>query len=55
MIEVHNDPEKALSDGPQALLPDQFEEMMIQIMLIILREGMKKLIIKISLQIDIKV
>lgn len=31
MIEVHNDPEKALSDGPQALLPDQFEEMMIQI------------------------
>jgi 3-deoxy-7-phosphoheptulonate synthase len=31
MIEVHNDPEKALSDGPQALLPDQFSELMIQI------------------------
>ena len=28
MVEVHHDPEKALSDGPQALLPDQFEEMM---------------------------
>ncbi|MEC9097432.1 MAG: 3-deoxy-7-phosphoheptulonate synthase [Planctomycetota bacterium] len=25
-IEVHDCPEKALSDGPQALLPDQFEE-----------------------------
>ena len=34
MVEVHHDPEKALSDGPQALLPDQFEEMMKQIRLI---------------------
>jgi 3-deoxy-7-phosphoheptulonate synthase len=34
MVEVHHDPEKALSDGPQALLPYQFEEMMQQIRLI---------------------
>ena len=34
MIEVHHDPEKALSDGPQALLPSQFEEMMTQVKLI---------------------
>ncbi len=34
MVEVHHDPEKALSDGPQALLPYQFEEMMKQIRLI---------------------
>ncbi|MDP2362873.1 MAG: 3-deoxy-7-phosphoheptulonate synthase [Ignavibacteria bacterium] len=34
MVEVHNDPEKALSDGPQALLPNQFEEMMIQVRMI---------------------
>ena len=34
MVEVHHDPEKALSDGPQALLPNQFEEMMKQIRLI---------------------
>ncbi len=34
MIEVHHDPEKALSDGPQALLPEQFLEMMKQIRLI---------------------
>lgn len=34
MVEVHHDPEKALSDGPQALLPYQFEEMMQQIKLI---------------------
>ena len=26
MIEVHNDPSKALSDGPQALKPDAFKE-----------------------------
>ncbi len=30
-IEVHNNPEKALSDGPQALLPDQFAEVMGQV------------------------
>ncbi|MBK7629751.1 MAG: 3-deoxy-7-phosphoheptulonate synthase [Ignavibacteriales bacterium] len=34
MVEVHHDPEKALSDGPQALLPAQFSEMMKQIRLI---------------------
>lgn len=34
MVEVHNEPEKALSDGPQALLPDQFAELMKQIKLI---------------------
>ncbi len=34
MVEVHNDPEKALSDGPQALLPDQFEELMKQVKMI---------------------
>lgn len=34
MVEVHHDPENALSDGPQALLPDQFSEMMSQIKLI---------------------
>jgi 3-deoxy-7-phosphoheptulonate synthase len=31
MVEVHNDPEKALSDGPQALLPGQFAELMTQV------------------------
>ncbi|MFA5859543.1 MAG: 3-deoxy-7-phosphoheptulonate synthase [Elusimicrobiota bacterium] len=31
MIEVHNDPEKALSDGPQSLLPSDFEQMMIEV------------------------
>ncbi|MCH8171147.1 MAG: 3-deoxy-7-phosphoheptulonate synthase [Bacteroidetes bacterium] len=34
MIEVHNHPEQALSDGPQSLLPDQFVELMKQIKLI---------------------
>ena len=27
-IEVHSCPEKALSDGPQALLPDQYSSLM---------------------------
>jgi 3-deoxy-7-phosphoheptulonate synthase len=31
MVEVHHDPEKALSDGPQALLPDQYLELMRQV------------------------
>jgi 3-deoxy-7-phosphoheptulonate synthase len=26
MIEVHHQPEKALSDGPQSLKPDAFEQ-----------------------------
>jgi 3-deoxy-7-phosphoheptulonate synthase len=30
-IEVHSCPEKALSDGPQALLPKQYAEVMKQI------------------------
>ncbi len=34
MVEVHNDPEKALSDGPQALLPEQFVELMQQVKMI---------------------
>ena len=31
MVEVHHDPEKAMSDGPQSLFPDQFEELMEQL------------------------
>lgn len=31
MIEVHPNPEKALSDGPQSLTPDQFGEILTQI------------------------
>lgn len=34
MVEVHHDPEKALSDGPQALLPEQFSDLMNQLRLI---------------------
>ena len=30
-VEVHDCPEKALSDGPQALLPDRFEKLRTQI------------------------
>ena len=28
VIEVHNNPEKALSHGPQSLYPDQFDRLM---------------------------
>jgi len=28
LVEVHNQPEKALSDGPQSLYPEQFARMM---------------------------
>ena len=28
MIEVHNNPEKALSDGAQSLYPEQFDQLM---------------------------
>ncbi len=28
LVEVHNDPDRALSDGPQSLYPEQFTEMM---------------------------
>jgi 3-deoxy-7-phosphoheptulonate synthase len=31
MVEVHNRPEQALSDGPQALLPDMFKQMVTDI------------------------
>ncbi len=30
-IEVHNCPEEAMSDGPQALLPEQYAELMGQL------------------------
>jgi 3-deoxy-7-phosphoheptulonate synthase len=28
---VHPEPEQALSDGPQSLFPDQFDELMAQV------------------------
>ncbi len=31
MVEVHHDPDKALSDGIQSLYPDQFDELMSQV------------------------
>lgn len=31
LVEVHNDPQRALSDGPQSLRPDQFDQLMVQI------------------------
>ncbi|MEA2490682.1 MAG: 3-deoxy-7-phosphoheptulonate synthase, partial [Acidobacteriota bacterium] len=31
LIEVHHKPEEALSDGPQALLPEAFEELVRQV------------------------
>ena len=31
MVEVHNNPDKALSDGVQSLYPDQFDELMAQV------------------------
>ena len=31
MVEVHHDPTHALSDGPQSLYPEQFEELMRQV------------------------
>lgn len=34
LVEVHPNPEKALSDGPQSLYPEQFEELMRQLPLI---------------------
>jgi 3-deoxy-7-phosphoheptulonate synthase len=34
MVEVHPDPERAMSDGAQSLYPDQFEELMEQIAVI---------------------
>jgi 3-deoxy-7-phosphoheptulonate synthase len=34
MVEVHHDPEHAKSDGAQALLPDQFTDLMQQVRVI---------------------
>lgn len=34
LLEVHHEPEKALSDGPQALYPQQFEELVAELRLI---------------------
>ena len=34
MVEVHNSPEQALSDGEQALTPDAFERMIVEVRLI---------------------
>ena len=31
MVEVHTHPERALSDGPQALLPEMFKAMMVDL------------------------
>lgn len=31
IVEVHHDPDSALCDGPQALLPDQFDRLMVQL------------------------
>jgi 3-deoxy-7-phosphoheptulonate synthase len=31
LVEVHNNPDQALSDGPQSLYPDQFDELMAQV------------------------
>jgi len=31
MVEVHHQPDQALSDGPQSLYPDQFDELMLQV------------------------
>ncbi|MGM9572591.1 MAG: 3-deoxy-7-phosphoheptulonate synthase, partial [bacterium] len=31
MIEVHNDPSKALCDGPQSLVPEQFAELLTEL------------------------
>jgi 3-deoxy-7-phosphoheptulonate synthase len=31
IIEVHHQPDKALSDGAQSIFPDQFDELMTQI------------------------
>jgi 3-deoxy-7-phosphoheptulonate synthase len=41
LIEVHNDPEKALSDGAQSLYPEQFVELMAQLRMIATAVGRK--------------
>ncbi len=39
MIEVHNDPESALSDGPQSITPQDFEKLMIKVGKLVEIEG----------------
>ena len=41
LVEVHNDPDKALSDGPQSLYPEQFAALMGQLRLITPAVGRK--------------
>ena len=41
IIEVHNTPAKALSDGPQSLTPDQFDEMMVPLRNLVAYTGRK--------------
>jgi 3-deoxy-7-phosphoheptulonate synthase len=41
LIEVHHDPDKALSDGAQSLYPDQFSELMDQLRMIAPAVGRK--------------
>jgi 3-deoxy-7-phosphoheptulonate synthase len=31
MVEVHNKPDEAMSDGPQSLFPEQFDDLMVQV------------------------
>ena len=39
LIEVHHDPDQALSDGAQSLYPEQFRELMVQLRLIAVAVG----------------
>jgi 3-deoxy-7-phosphoheptulonate synthase len=41
LIEVHNDPDKALSDGAQSLFPEQFEQLMKELRIIAPAVGRK--------------
>jgi 3-deoxy-7-phosphoheptulonate synthase len=41
LIEVHNDPDKALTDGAQSLFPDQFDQLMKELRLIAPAVGRK--------------
>jgi 3-deoxy-7-phosphoheptulonate synthase len=41
LIEVHHDPDKALSDGAQSLYPQQFSELMDQLRIIAPAVGRK--------------
>jgi 3-deoxy-7-phosphoheptulonate synthase len=39
MVEIHDDPENALSDGPQALLPETYLKLMDELRLIAVAIG----------------